>query len=69
MILNYNIQQLNFTPHQTVHLHGHGFAVMSMGFGLPNVTGLNYNPDIVCDSTICAAASWNTSRDVYAMQL
>ena len=69
VMLSYNVQKLNFTPHQTIHLHGHGFAVMSMGFGLPNATGLNYNPDIVCHSTICAAASWNKSRDVYVIML
>jgi len=53
-----------YSPHHSIHLHGHGFAVMAIEFDLPNVDeGVN-NSDIVCDSTICAAASWNMSRDV-----
>jgi len=51
-------------PSHSIHLHGHGFAVMAIEFDLPNVDeGVN-NSNIVCDSTLCAAASWNMSRDV-----
>jgi len=65
VLLGYQ-SSVDFSPHHTAHLHGHGFAVMAMGFGQPKVTaeGYNDNPDIVCDSKICAAASWNKSRDV-----
>jgi len=67
-MFNYNTEIVNYVPHHTIHLHGHGFAVMSMGFGPLDVDeGLN-NPDIVCDTPSCAAASWNKSRDVYVMQ-
>jgi len=68
VMFNHNIEKVNFTPHHHIHLHGHGFTVMSVGFGLPNVNDGRSNPDIVCDSTICAAASWNKSRDMYVIQ-
>jgi len=66
-MLNYHDEAMT---HHSIHLHGHGFAVMSMGYALQNVDdgqSLN-NPDIVCGSSSCSTASWNKSRDVYVMQ-
>ena len=65
---NYNTEKGNFTPHHSIHLHGHGFVVMSVGFGPLNAGQGTNNPDIVCDSASCASASWNKSRNVYVMQ-
>jgi len=67
VILNYNHEDITNTAPHSIHLHGHGFAVMSVGHQPQNVHNV-FNPDIVCDSLWCAAASWNKSRDVYAMQ-
>jgi len=70
VMVNYNHEN---TAHHAIHMHGHGFAVMSVGYGPQNVDGGRtpagvINPEIVCDSALCAAASWNKSRDVYVIQ-
>ena len=54
-----------FTAHHNIHLHGHSFAVMKVGFPSFNeTTGLQMDPndDVICDSTACAHASWNGQR-------
>jgi len=51
----------------SIHMHGHGFAVMYMGYEPEHGDEGRNNPDIVCDTPSCAAASWNKSRDVYVM--
>jgi len=63
VLVGYQLYE-DFSPHHSIHLHGHGFAVMAMGFERLDVDeGVN-NSDIVCDSTLCAVPSWNTSRDL-----
>ena len=73
VLMNNNFRQSVLSQaHHAVHLHGHGFAVLSVGYGLQNAEdgrrpeGLR-NPDIVCEAPLCTAASWNQSRDVYVM--
>ncbi len=45
-----------------VHLHGHNFAVVKMGFPSYNETDglfIDANPDIVCPNRLCKAPRWN----------
>jgi len=70
VMYNYNVNKLrNIYQHHSIHMHGHGLAVMSMGFRSPYAQQKDRNnPDIVCESSSCASASWNKSRDVYVTQ-
>ena len=48
-------------PH-TIHLHGHRFAVLKMGFAEYNETTAlfsDHNPDIVCPNRLCKSPRWN----------
>jgi len=70
VLMNNNPRQsvLSQADH-SVHLHGHGFAILSVSYGLQNEDGRRpeglANPDIVCEAPMCAAAGWNQSDDVY----
>ena len=46
----------------TIHLHGHQFAVLKMGFAEYNETTAlftDHNPDIVCPNRLCKSPRWN----------
>ena len=50
-----------FETHHGVHLHGHNFAVLKMGFPEHNETTGEWSKpteDIVCDTNLCADAKW-----------
>ena len=68
VMYNYSPVYVNNTPPHAIHMHGHAFAVMYMGYKPQTGVEVRNNPDIVCDSPTCAAANWNKSRDVYVMQ-
>ena len=45
-----------------IHLHGHNFAVLKMGFAEYNETTAlftDHNPDIVCPNRLCKSPRWN----------
>jgi len=72
VILNYDSADSISEAHHTIHLHGHSYAVLTMGYGPQNSdTGKRplsqVNQDIVCDTPKCAAARWNNSRDTYVI--
>ena len=51
------------SPHP-MHVHGHSFAVVKMGFATQNQTTghyIGFNPDILCsdDGTLCLTTHWN----------
>jgi len=68
VMFNYSPVKVSITPPHAIHMHGHGLAVMSMGYKPQHGDESRNNPDIVCDSSKCTSASWNESRDVYVMQ-
>ena len=48
-------------PHP-IHLHGHNFAVLKMGFAEYNETTAlftDHNPDVVCSNRLCKNPRWN----------
>ena len=48
-------------PH-SIHLHGHNFAILKMGFAEYNKTSAlftDHNPDIVCSNRLCKTPRWN----------
>lgn len=54
-----------FLGHHAMHLHGHSFAVMAMGFPDYNTTTgvwTRANDDVICDTDLCAHVSWNGQR-------
>jgi len=68
VILNYDSTDRLTEAHHSLHLHGHSFAVMTMGYGPQNSDTAKrplsqFNQDIVCDTPKCAAARWNNSHD------
>jgi len=67
-MFSYSPENATNKLHHSAHLHGHGFAVISVGYKPQDGDEDRNNPDIVCESTLCSAASWNKSRDVYVTQ-
>jgi hypothetical protein len=67
VIMNYTPES-EFMAHHIIHLHGHSFALMTMGYAeLDDVTGrwTRHNQDIQCYSEnpdICTKARWTNQR-------
>ena len=74
VLMNYNTWPTR-PGHHTVHLHGHSFAVLALGFAPQNrstgqidlADGV-MNDDIGCDSGLCAQSQleqvkWNAPQD------
>lgn len=56
----------NLPSHHAVHVHGHAFAVLALGFGTTrNHTSegmaVSPNPDISCDGALCSTPRWTRS--------
>ena len=48
--------------HHPMHLHGHNFAVLKVGFGSHNATTGKYEKhtnDVICEDSLCKQPRWN----------
>ena len=57
--------EYRFVGHHPMHLHGHNFAVVAVGYPSYNrTTGLwsSPNPDVVCESAVCRSPLWHGAR-------
>ena len=66
ILASYTQNENNMMAHHTAHLHGHHFAVLSMGFPPQDPdTGFwsNSNPDLQCSpDPTCTCVSWSTDH-------
>ena len=65
MLVNYNPAVPTLLAHHPIHMHGHNFAVLAMGYAsFNNTTGvhLSDNEDVVCNSQLCTRPAWRDGR-------
>ena len=59
-----NFQPVWFAGHHPIHIHGHSFAVLKMGYAIQDETSGHYtsfNTDVLCDDdgSLCRSTQWN----------
>ena len=65
VLVNYNPRIPTLLAHHPIHMHGHNFAVLAMGFASFNHTNgvhLNDNEDIECNNPQCTRPAWRDGR-------
>lgn len=65
VIMNYQPDHdpANLPSHHAVHVHGHAFAVLALGFGMTrNAASVAPNPDISCDGALCSSPRWTAGH-------
>ncbi len=66
LVLSSYLPGENFMAHHPVHLHGHNFAVLAMGFAESDpATGYwtDHNPDLAClNDDLCTRVTWSGDR-------
>ena len=62
---NYNFVDSDDLEHHPIHMHGHNFAVLAMGYAsFDSSTGRqgNANPDVKCSNILCSKAAWRDGK-------
>ena len=62
---NYNPVDTDDLEHHPIHMHGHNFAVLAMGYPTFNSTTgrhIGSNPDVECSNQLCSKASWRDGK-------
>ena len=60
-----NLDTQLYQAHHRMHLHGHSFAVVKIGYPTFNTSTGHFdgtNTDIVCENNICKSPRWNGTR-------
>lgn len=65
VIMNYQpvFDSGNQPSHHSVHIHGHAFAILGLGFGIRNASNgiiVSPNTDISCDGSVCSNPDWTS---------
>ncbi|KAI0234761.1 Dihydrogeodin oxidase [Lamellibrachia satsuma] len=66
VFINYNLIDTDDLEHHPIHMHGHNFAVLAMGYPTFNSTTGRYvspNNDIDCINRLCSKAAWRNGRE------
>ena len=65
VLANYNPRNPRLLAQHPIHMHGHNFAVLAMGYPTYNTTTgrhLSDNQDIECNSLLCSKPAWREGR-------
>ena len=65
VFVNYNPRIPTLLAQHPIHMHGHNFAVLAMGYPTYNTTTgrhLSDNEDIECNTLLCSKPAWREGR-------